>query len=107
MSHIKKIRYSIKPRGGIFVKYYGQISFAKNMSKNIDKKIRKCFRSKYSQKLIDHVKESTTDASKTASKGAFHKLAESSDDLICNKIVDIIIKVSRILPLSNLDTVDS
>ena len=103
MSHIKKIRYSIKPRGGIFVKYYGQISFAKNM----DKKIRKCFRSKYSQKLIDHVKESTTDASKTASKGAFHKLAESSDDLICNKIVDIIIKVSRILPLSNLDTVDS
>ena len=76
------------------------------MNKNIDKNIRKWLRSKYSQKLIDHVKESTADASKTASKGAFHKLAESFD-LICNKIVDIIIKVSRILPLSNLDTVDS
>ena len=77
------------------------------MSKNIDKNIRKCLRSKYSQKLVDHVKKYTTDASKTASKGAFQKLAESSDDLIGNKIVDIITKVSRILPLSSSDTFES
>ena len=30
-------RYSVQPRDQIFVKYYGVLSFPKNMSKNISK----------------------------------------------------------------------
>ena len=35
------MRYSVQPRDRIFVKGYGFLSFAKNMSKNIGKKISK------------------------------------------------------------------
>ena len=35
------MRYSVQPRGQIFVKGYGFLSFAKNMDKNIDKIINK------------------------------------------------------------------
>ena len=54
--------YSAKPRGGIFVKSYGFLSFAKNMGRDIDKNISKILSSKYSEKLLDHAKQSATDA---------------------------------------------
>ena len=57
-------RYSIQPRGQIFVKGYGFLSFARNMGKNIDKNILK------SEKYLDHAKPLATDALKTASKRA-------------------------------------
>ena len=57
--NIIKMRYSIEPRHRIYVKGYGFLSFAKNMSKNLS--------NKYSQKLFDSAKKSTTDAIKTAS----------------------------------------
>ena len=50
--------YSIEPRDRIFLKGYGFLSFAKNMSKNIGKNISKNLNSKYSQKLPDHAKQS-------------------------------------------------
>ena len=51
MSNIPKMTcYSIKLRDGIFVKGYGFLSFAKNMSKNIVKNISKNVNGKYSQK---------------------------------------------------------
>ena len=59
------MRYSIKPRDRIYVKGYGFLSFAKNMSKNLS--------NKYSQNLIDTAKKSTTDAIKTVSKEQFRK----------------------------------
>ena len=37
------MRYSIEPKGGIYVKGYGFVSFAKNMSKSLS--------NKYGQKL--------------------------------------------------------
>ena len=37
------MRYSIQPRDRIFIKYYGFLSFAKNMGKNIDNNISKPF----------------------------------------------------------------
>ena len=74
------MRYSIEPRDGIYVKGYGFLSFAKNTGKNLS--------NKYSQKLIDTAKKSTTDAIKTASKRALQKTAETTDDLIGNKIAD-------------------
>ena len=47
-------RYSVEPRGKIFVKGYGFSFFAKCMGKNISKNISKNLSSKYSQKLLNH-----------------------------------------------------
>ena len=70
------MRYSIEPRDRIYVKRYGFLSFAKNMSNT------------YIQKLLNSAKKSTTDAIKTVSKRAIQKTAEATGDLIGNKIVD-------------------
>ena len=43
------MRYSIEPKNRIYVKGYGCLSFAKNMSKDLS--------NKYSKKLIDTVKK--------------------------------------------------
>ena len=53
------MRYSNYP--GIFVKGYGFMSFAKNMSKYIGKSIRKNLGNKYIEKILDHAKQSVTD----------------------------------------------
>ena len=60
------MRYSIEPRDRIYVKGYGFLSFAKNMSKNLS--------NKYSQKLLDSAKKSSTDATKLLQKEQFKKL---------------------------------
>ena len=56
------MRYLVQPKGWIFVKGYGFLSFAKIMGKNIDGNISKKVSSKYSQKRLDHAKQSATDA---------------------------------------------
>ena len=81
------MRYSIEPRGRIYVKGYGFLSFAKNMDKSLS--------NKYGQKPLDSAKKSTTDAIKTASKRAIQKTAEATGDLIGNKIADKITSVSK------------
>ena len=63
------------------------MSFAKNMGKNIS--------SKYNQKLLDHAKKSATDVIKTSSKRADQKTADATGDLVGNKIVNRITKVSK------------
>ena len=55
------MRYSIEPRDRVYVKGYGFLLLAKNLS------------NKYSQRLIDTAKKSTTDALKTSSKRAILK----------------------------------
>ena len=72
------MRYSVQPRDRIFVKGYGFLSFAKNMSKNIGKTISKVLSCTYSQKRLDHTKQSATDAFKTVSKRAIQKTAHSN-----------------------------
>ena len=67
--------YSVQPRGRIFVKGCGFLSFSKNIGKNIGKNISKNLSSKYSQKLLDHA-----NAIKTASKR--EKTAYATGDLI-------------------------
>ena len=96
--------YSVHPRDRIFLKDYGFLSFAKNMGRNIGKNMSKSLRSKYSQKLLDHVKQSATDALKTASKRAIIKKAEETGDLIGNKIADKITKVAKTSPKYNSET---
>ena len=69
------------------MKGYGFLSFAKNMGINLSNKC--------GQKLFDSVKKSTTDAIKTASKRVNQKKAESTGDLIGNKIAHKIASVSN------------
>ena len=63
------------------------------MGKNISKSIIKSLNGTYSQKRLDHTKQSATDAFKTASKRAIQKTAETTGDLVCNKIANKITSV--------------
>ena len=64
------MRYSIEPRDRIYVKWYGFLSFAKNMGKSLS--------NIYDQKLLNSAKKSTTDARKTASKSAIQNTGETT-----------------------------
>ena len=70
----------------MYVKRFGYLSFAKNMN------------NKYTQEDPTSAKKSTTDAIKTASKGAIQKTAEVTCDLIGNKLADKITSVSNKSP---------
>ena len=73
------MRYSIKPRGRIYVKGCRFLSFAKNMGKSLS--------NKYGRKLFDSAKKSTTEAIKTTSKRAIQKTAEATGGLIGIKLL--------------------
>ena len=60
----------MEPKDRIYVRGYGLLSFAKNIS------------NKYSQKLLNSAKTSTTDTIETASRKAIQKTAETTGDLI-------------------------
>ena len=68
--------FSIEPRDWIYVKGYGFLSFAKNLS------------NKYIKKLLDSAKKSTANAIKAIWKRAIQKTADATDDLIGNKIAN-------------------
>ena len=70
------------------------------MGKNVSKTLS----SKYNEKLLDHAKQSPTDALKTSSKRAIQKKAEATDDLIENKIVNKMTRVSKTSPQNNSET---
>ena len=83
------MHYSVQPEDRIFEKWYGFLSFSKNMGKNIGKNISKNFSGKYSLKLLDNAKQSVADALKTSSKRVIQKTAETTGDLITNKITGV------------------
>ena len=93
--NIIKMRYSTEPQG---LKGYGFLYFAKNMGKSLS--------NKYGQKLLDSAIKSTTDAMKTASKKAIQKTAETSGNLIENKIADKKTSVSNKKPTKELHNND-
>ena len=70
------------------------------MGKNITKNL-----SKYSQKHLDHAKKLSIDELYSFSKRVIQKAPEATGDLIGNKIVDRITKVSKILQQNNSETV--
>ena len=72
------MRYSIEPWDRVYVKGYGFLSFAKNMTKNSS--------NKHSQNLFNAAKKSTRVAIKTTSKRPIQKTAETTGDLIGNKM---------------------
>ena len=61
---------------------------------------------RYSHKLLDPVRQSATEALKTASKIAIQKTAEATGVLSGNKIANKITKVSRSSPQNTLETVE-
>ena len=81
------MRYSIEPRGRMYVKGYEFFPFAKNMGKSLS--------NKYGQKLLDRAIKCTTDAIKPAPKRVIQKIAEATGDLIGNKIADKITNVLK------------
>ena len=64
------------------------------MRKSISKNISKNLSCKYKQKIFIHAEQYATDALKTDSKRTIKKTGEATDDLIGNKIVGKITKVS-------------
>ena len=50
---------------------------------------------KYGKKLVETAKKSATDAIKTTSKKAIQKTAETTGDLVVNKIADKIANASK------------
>ena len=70
------MRYSIEPRERRFVKGYGFMSFAKNVS------------DKYSKSLMDKGIDVSKTFAKTAGKKILKETAKATVDLIGNKIAD-------------------
>ena len=66
------------------------------------KKYRKNISAKYTQKLLGHAKQPATDAPETATNTAIPKAAETTGDLISNKITG---KITSTVSRSNPDTV--
>ena len=61
------MRYS-EPRDQIFIKDYGFLSFAKNISLKIGRSISKNLSSKCSQKMLDHLKTENIEDDKEMQK---------------------------------------
>ena len=98
------IKCSVQLGDQIFVKGYGFLSFAENMSGSIGKNLSRNLAGNIVKKLIDHAKQSATNALKTASKKAIQKVAAAAGDLIGNKTADRITEVSKTLPHNNSET---
>ena len=81
------MRYSIEPKDRIYVKGYGSLSLAKNISTDATK-VAKVMSNKYSQKRLHSAKKYTIHATKTTSRRAIQKTGEATGDLIGNKIAD-------------------
>ena len=82
------MRYAIESKDRIYLKDFGCLYFAINISKSLSNKC--------SQNLLDRAEKSTTDAIKTTSRRAIKKTTtEATGDLIGNKIAGSITKVSK------------
>ena len=66
------MRYSIESRESRYVKGYGFLSFAENMSTHATK-FAKNLNNKYGQRIVDTAKKSATDALKIAGERAIQK----------------------------------
>ena len=76
------MRYSIEPRERRHAKWYGFLSFARNIGTHAAE-VAKNMSNKYSQKLVDTSEKFATDAIKTASKRSIQKTTEATGDLNC------------------------
>ena len=77
------MRYSTEPRYRKYVKGYGFLSFAKK------------FGNKHGKKLMNTATKTGIDAAKTTYKRVVQKIAETTGDLIGNKMADEITSVGK------------
>ena len=96
------MRYSLEPSYRRYVQGQGFMSFDKNIgnkygTKIFDKSIDvgKSMKKKYGKKILDNSLCAGKDFAKTAGKIVLTKSAESTGDLIGNKIADRITKSTR------------
>ena len=82
-------RYSTEQRRRKYIKGYGFLSFARNLS------------GKYGKKLLDTATKTGLDATKTAFKKVVHKTAEATGVLIGNKIAEKIVKPKPVPDLNS------
>ena len=89
------MRYSIEPRERTYIKGYGFLFFAKNVSNKYGKKSMNTaiktgtnFNSKYGKKITDTGIKTGKHFATIAGKKIVHKNAEATGDLIGNKIAD-------------------
>ena len=78
------MRYSTEPRFRIYVKGYAFLSFART------------FGDKYGKKIMDTSTKTGIDAAKTTSKRVVQKTADTTGDLIVNKIADKITSTGKV-----------
>ena len=88
--------FSVQPRNRMFGKDYRFLTFAKNIGTNIGKNISKNLRDKYSQKRLDYAKPSAADALEIISKRVIQKTAETTFNLIGNKMANRITKSQEV-----------
>ena len=74
------------------------------MGKNIGKNTSKNLSGKYNQQLLDHAKHSAADALKSSSKRLIKKTAETTGDLMGNKILWNKLRGSQKSPKSSTQT---
>ena len=96
------MRYSLEPRYRRYVQGQGFMSFARNIGNKYGKKlfgktidVGKSIKKKYGKKILDNSVSAGKDFAKIAGKKVLTKSAETSGDLIGNKIADRIPKSTR------------
>ena len=77
---VSKRRYSVESRTRKYIKRYGFLPFARNLS------------NKYGKQFLDTATETGLDALKTASKKVVHEAVKATGEFIGNKIADKIVK---------------
>ena len=83
--------YSMEPRMRKYVKEYGFLSFAKNLSVN------------YGKQLSDTATKTGLDALKTAFKKVVHKVADGTVEFIENKIAYKVLKPKRVPDVNSIN----
>ena len=93
------MRYSLEPKYRKYVQGYGFLSFARKFGDKYGEKLidtannkginaAQKFGDKYGKKLMDTATKTGLDVAKTAAKRVVQKTAQSTGDLIENKIAD-------------------
>ena len=92
------MRYSLEPNYRKYIQGQGCMSFAKNIGNKYGKKIfdkNIDVSNKYGRKTLDKSMDASKDFAKIAGKKVLHKSAETTGEMISNKVADRITKSSR------------
>ena len=93
------MRYSLEPNYRRYVKGYGFLSFARKSGEKYGKKLMnaatKVGTSKYGKKILDTTKKQGSEFAKIAGKTIVRRSAETTGDLIGNRIADKITSLGK------------